>query len=53
MQQIRAEIKEKGRDSSMLSFEDVPFEREVSHAESEFRLPSLQQSAEYLKPFCV
>lgn len=48
MQQIRNEIKEKGLDSSMLSFEDVPFEREVSHAESEFRLPSLQQSAEYL-----
>ena len=48
MQQIRAEIKEKGLDSSMLSFEDVPFDKEVSHADSEFRIGSLLQSAEYL-----
>lgn len=48
MQQIRAEIKEKGLDSSMLSFEDVPFDKEVSHADSEFRIGSLLQSVEYL-----
>lgn len=48
MQQIRAEIKEKGLNSSMLSFEDVPYDKEISHAEYEFRLTSLLQSAEYL-----
>jgi hypothetical protein len=48
MQQIRAEIKEKGLDSSMLSFDDVPFERETGHTETTFSLPSLTQSAEYL-----
>ena len=48
MNQIRAEIKEKGLDSSMLSFEEIPFQQEVSHAEQNFQLASLQQSAEYL-----
>ncbi|MBE6875280.1 MAG: hypothetical protein E7496_00885 [Ruminococcus sp.] len=48
MKQIRAEIKEKGLDSSMLSFEEVPFAQEISHADKNFQLASLQQSAEYL-----
>ncbi len=48
MKQIRAEIKEKGLDSSMLSFEEIPFAQEVSHADSSFQLSSLKQSAEYL-----
>ena len=48
MKQIRAEIKEKGLDSSMLSFEEIPFSPEVSHADTAFQLSSLQQSAEYL-----
>lgn len=46
--QIRAEIKEKGLEASMLSFEDVPFEREAGHAENHFELSSLVQSAEYM-----
>lgn len=45
---IREEIKEKGLDSSMLSFEDVPFDKEVSQMDNQFRLVSLMQSAEYL-----
>ena len=48
MKQIRAEIKEKGLDSSMLSFEEIPFAQEVSHADKNFHPASLQQSAEYL-----
>lgn len=48
MKQIRAEIKEKGLDSSMLSFEEIPFQQEVSHAAQNFQLASLQQSADYL-----
>lgn len=48
MKQIRAEIKEKGLNSSMLSFEEIPFQQEVSHAEQHFQPASLQQSAEYL-----
>ncbi len=48
MKQIRAEIKEKGLNSTMLSFEEIPFQQEVSHAEPNFQLASLQQSAEYL-----
>ncbi len=48
MKQIRAEIKEKGLDSSMLSFEEIPFAQEVSHADGSFQLSSLKQSAEYL-----
>lgn len=46
--QIRAEIKEKGLEPSMLSFEDVPFDKEVSHAETHFELSSLVQSADYM-----
>ena len=46
--QIRAEIKEKGLEASMLSFEDVPFEREAGHVENHFELSSLVQSAEYM-----
>lgn len=46
--QIRAEIKEKGLEPSMLSFEDVPFDKEVSHTESHFELSSLVQSADYM-----
>ncbi len=46
--QIRAEIKEKGLESSMLSFEDVPFDKEVSHSESHFELSLLVQSADYV-----
>ncbi len=46
--QIRSEIKEKGLESSMLSFEDVPFDKEVSHSESHFELSSLVQSADYM-----
>ena len=46
--QIRAEIKEKGLESSMLSFEDVPFDKEVSHSESHFELSSLVQSVDYV-----
>lgn len=46
--QIRAEIKEKGLESSMLSFEDVPFDKEVSHTETHFELSSLVQSADYM-----
>jgi len=48
MSQIRAEIKEKGLDSSMLSFEEIPFSPEVSHADNTFQPVSLRQSAEYL-----
>lgn len=48
MKQIRAEIKEKGLDSSVLSFEEIPFQQEVSHAAQNFQLASLQQSADYL-----
>jgi len=48
MKQIRTEIKEKGLDSSLLSFEEIPFAQEVSHADSNFQPASLQQSAEYL-----
>ncbi|MBR0484138.1 MAG: hypothetical protein IJJ69_05065 [Oscillospiraceae bacterium] len=48
MKQIRAEIKEKGLDSSMLSFEEIPFAQEISHADKNFQSASLQQSAEYL-----
>lgn len=48
MKQIRAEIKEKGLDSSMLSFEEIPFAQEISHADKNFQPASLQQSAEYL-----
>ncbi len=46
--QIRAEIKEKGLEPSMLSFEDVPFDKEVSHTETHFELSSLVQSADYM-----
>jgi len=46
--QIRSEIKEKGLEASMLSFEDVPFDKEVSHTESHFELSSLVQSADYM-----
>lgn len=46
--QIRAEIKEKGLELSMLSFEDVPFDKEVSHTETHFELSSLVQSADYM-----
>lgn len=48
MKQIRAEIKEKGFDSSMLSFEDIPYAEEVSHADGNFQIQSLKQSTEYL-----
>ena len=48
MQKIRAEIKEKGLDSSMLSFEEIPYAQEISHADSSFQLSSLKQSADYL-----
>lgn len=48
MEQIRSRIKEKGFDYSLLSFDDVPTEPEISHAEKTFQLASLQQSAEYL-----
>ncbi len=48
MNQIRAEIKAKGLDSSMLSFEEIPFAPEVSRADSQFQPESLRQSAEYL-----
>jgi len=46
--QIRAEIKEKGLEASMLSFEDVPFDKETSHTENHFELSSLVQSADYM-----
>lgn len=46
--QIRAEIKKKGLEPSMLSFEDVPFDKEVSHTETHFELSSLVQSADYM-----
>lgn len=46
--QIRAEIREKGLEPSMLSFEDVPFDKEVSHTETHFELSSLVQSADYM-----
>lgn len=46
--QIRAEIKEKGLEPSMLSFEDIPFDKEVSHTETHFELSSLVQSADYM-----
>ncbi|MBR1528823.1 MAG: hypothetical protein IJ642_05935 [Oscillospiraceae bacterium] len=48
MKQIRAEIKEKGLDSSMLSFEEIPFAQEISHADVNFQPAALQQSADYL-----
>lgn len=48
MKQIRTEIKEKGLDSSVLSFEEIPFTPEISRADSNFQPASLQQSAEYL-----
>lgn len=48
MRQIRAEIKEKGLDSSMLSFAEIPCTQEVSHTDGNFHAASLQQSAEYL-----
>ena len=48
MKQIRAEIKEKGLNSSMLSFEEIPFQPEISRAEQNFQPASLQQSTEYL-----
>lgn len=48
MHQIRTEIKEKGLNSAMLDFEEIPFAQEISHAENQFQLASLQQSSEYL-----
>lgn len=48
MNQIRMEIKQKGYQDSMLDFEEIPFAQEISHAEHNFELASLQQSSEYL-----
>lgn len=48
MAQIRAEIKEKGLDPSMLSFDDVPFDKETSAADVDYTPALLQQSADYL-----
>ncbi len=48
MEQIRAEIKSKGLDSSMLSFEDVPFDKETAASDVEFSPALLKQSMDYL-----
>ena len=48
MAQIRAEIKEKGLDSSMLSFDEVPFDKEAKAEDVDYTPALLQQSADYL-----
>ncbi|MDE5769620.1 MAG: hypothetical protein K2H82_09570 [Oscillospiraceae bacterium] len=49
MQTIRQEIKEKNLDHVILDFEEIPFQQEIRHTDSNpFQIDSLQQSMEYL-----